>query len=152
MKKILLLFFLTIYSSAFASTQIFCRARYLSEIYHPPVPPEYYYGSEIGSIPIAGTGSDGYYEKVWSNTFSLNLNFFSGYELNEYFNDNSFNDNSIVALVKWTNGGRSFITIESWTTGLKNITEDELKFTSTGERIYNITGYDDDGRYWEINI
>jgi hypothetical protein len=150
LKYITGILFLILSTNIYAGTEIFCKARYLYQIYHPPVPPAYYEGNIIGRIPIAGTGQDAYYENVWSNTYTLNVKFFSGYELNEYYNQNSYNDNAIIAIVSWDDGGYSVITIENWVTNLKSITEEEIKYSSNGERISSMIGYDKEGRYWEF--
>jgi len=142
--KIILIITLLIFCNySFAMTEILCKARYFYQRYNEPV---YYEGSTIGKIPIR----KGYYENVWSNTYTLNVKFFSGFELNEYYNQQSFNNNSIVALVSWNNGGHSLIIIKDWTTNLKYMTEKEVKYTSEGEKINLITGYDLENRFWEF--
>jgi len=55
-----------------------------------------------------------------------------------------------VALVSWNNGGHSLIIIKDWTTNLKYMTEKEVKYTSEGEKINLITGYDLENRFWEF--
>jgi len=78
--KIILIITLLIFCNySFAMTEILCKARYFYQRYNEPV---YYEGSTIGKIPIR----KGYYENVWSNTYTLNVKFFSGFELNEYYN------------------------------------------------------------------
>jgi len=126
-------------------TEFLCKARYYYQKYNEPV---YYEGNTVGKVLIR----NGYYEKVWSNTYTLNVKFFSGFELNEYFNKQSFNANSIVALVSWDNGGHSLIIIKDWTTNLKYMTEREVKYTSKGEKIDLITGYDLENRFWEFYL
>ena len=143
LRKILLIIFLLYCYDSFAYTEILCRARYLYQRYNEPV---YYKGSTIGNVLIR----NGSYENVWSNTYNLNVKFFSGFELNESLNKQAFQDNSIIALVNWDNGGRSLIIIETWTTKLKYLTEIEIKYNSDGVRISYITGYDTENRFWEF--
>lgn len=153
MKKIKLIILLMILLSStkgYAETEIVCNARYLYEIYHKPVPPAYHNSKTLGSVPIAGTGRNGYYEKVWSKTYNLKVNFFSGYEINNYTKKKNFNDNSIIAVVRWDNGNFSVITLENRKTNLKSITEDEIKFNYKGERNSSVTGYDNKGNYWKF--
>lgn len=149
-KNILLIISLLTSTLAFSGTEILCKVRYFHKIYHPPVPPFYYEGSEIGKVPILETGRAGYYEDVWSSTYTLKVKFFSGYELNQHYNNSFFNDNAIVALVTWGNGGYTFIVIKGWFTKLEVMTEDEIKFNTKGERISYMTGYDNESRFWEF--
>ena len=144
LKQIICTFIVLININAYAGTEIFCNVRYLSVVYHEP---SYYEGGTIGRVPIAGSE---YSEKVWSNTYKINVKFFSGYELNEHFNNDSFNDNAIVALVNWENGGYTYIIIKGWRTNLKYMTEDEIKYNTEGERITYMTGYDNEERNWEF--
>jgi hypothetical protein len=134
----------------FAATQILCKARYLYKVYHPATPPSYYEGKITGKIPIPGTGTDAYYEKKWSNNYTLNIMFFSGYELNELLNEDAFNDNSIIAAIEWNNGGYSTIIIKGYKTDLKSMTIKGIKYDKDGEIISKMTGYDEEGRFWEI--
>jgi len=134
-----------------AAVEIFCSARYQYEIYHPEEPPAYYEGPTIGKVPIAGTGRKAYYEKVWSNSYSLNIQFYSGYELNEYYGKSRYKETSIIAFVNWPNGGSAFIIISRWTTNLKYITEKEIKYASNGDRLHNLSGYDNKNRLWQIS-
>jgi hypothetical protein len=146
-----LLFFVSFFIAAGECT-ITCKARYLHRVFHPPVPPAYTESKTLGRFPLAGTGSDGYYENVWSNTYILNVQFYSGLEFKAssvlYSN---FEDNAIVALVKWNDGGSSLIVIENWTTKLKTINQKEVMYDDkTGKKIPKITGYDKEGRFWEF--
>jgi hypothetical protein len=154
MKKNLLLIFLLILSvQIFGECKLTCSIRYIKKIYHPPVPIAYYEGSLVGRQPLFGSGRDGYYENVWSNTYTINVKFYSGYELNELYGQTGLDDNSIVAMVNWNNGGTSFILINKWVTKLKYINEKEIKYdNATEERITKMDGYDKDGIYWEINL
>ena len=147
---ITLVFFILNLFIVSAGVEIFCQTRYLYQVYHPPVEPQYWEGSVLGRVPIAGTGRDGYYEDVWSSLYSINVNFFSGFEVNEYYNSIQYDNNAIIAVVKWQNGGRSVVEIENWYTNQKYLTEDEIKYSSNGQRIYEMNGFDKEGRYWEF--
>ncbi len=135
---------------ALASTVITCRVRYQQEVYVPPKPPAYYRGNIIGSVPIPGSGRDGYYKQEWSNTFTIDVKFFSGYELNEHYNRRLYDDKSIIARVNRRSGGYSEIVIKGWFTNLKYLTEEEIRYNSRGQRISYMTGYDKEGRLWEF--
>lgn len=129
---------------------ISCQARYIYEIYHEPTPPAYFYGP-LGGVTFAGTGTDGYYEKKWSNWYTLNIEFYSGYELDEASGYNNFNDNSIIAIMNWRDGGHSVITLEKWYTQMKYITKEEVMYdNNSGQRISVLNGYDKKKYYWEI--
>ncbi|GEM_PF-2149557 len=99
MKAIVFIILLLTTLSGSASAEIFCKTRYFHKICLPAVPPSYYEGQIIGRHPIAGTGRDAYYETVWSNTYSVKVIFYSGYELNQQINRSYFNENAIVAKV-----------------------------------------------------
>jgi len=152
MRKLLFLIYLILVTlQSFGECTICCKIRYLSNIYHPAVSESYYEGSIVGRVPIAGTGSAAYYQKAWSNTYTMNIKFYSGYELNEKYGNSGLDDKSIVAMINWSNGGTSFVLINKWTSTLKYINEKEVKYyNATGESIPKIDGYDKDGRYWEI--
>lgn len=149
-RNIVLTILLLTSTLAFSGTEFVCKVRYFHKIYHPAVAPATGYGSEIGTYTIPGTGSDAWYEDVWSNTYTLKVKFFSGYELNDHYNNSAFNDNAIVALVTWDNGGYTFIVIKGWTTSLQVMTEAEVKYNTKGERISYMTGYDNEKRFWEF--
>jgi hypothetical protein len=154
MKKYLLLIFLLILSvHVFGECTLLCSIRYVKKVYHPPITDSYVEGNIIGRQQLFGSGRDSYYENVWSPTYTINLKFYSGYELNELYGQTGLDDKSIVAMVKWDNGGTSFIIINKWVTGMRYINEKEIKFNNaTGERIAKIDGYDKDGAYWEIYL
>jgi|JI10StandDraft_1071094.scaffolds.fasta_scaffold1016466_1 hypothetical protein len=152
MKTLILTLGLILSISAKAAVEIFCSARYQYQIYHPEEPPAYYEGPTIGKVPIAGTGRKAYYETVWSNTYSFNISFYSGYELNEYYGKTAYNANSIIAFINWPSGGTEFVIIKDWYTSLKYMTENEIKYTTTGERIYDLIGYDSENRLWQISM
>jgi hypothetical protein len=156
MKKYLLFIFLLIPSiHVFGECTILCSIRYVKKVYHPPIPISYYESQTTGRVPLFGTGRDAYYESVWSNTYSINVKFYSGYELNEIYGQTGLDDNSIVAMVNWDNGGTSFILINKnkWVTKLKYVNEKEIRYdNATGERNVKMEGYDKDGIYWEINL
>lgn len=154
MRKLLYLFimiFVLISNKFYSMAEITCVARYQYQVYHPPVAPSYYQGSRIGQVPIAGTGQDGYYENKWSNTYNLRVKFYSGYELNQRLNTYG-DDNLIFAVVFWDNGGSTIIAIEDWETELKTMTENEIRYTLDGDKITQMSGYDDEGRYWEFYL
>lgn len=157
MKKYLLFFFLLLIPTihVFGECTLLCSIRYVKKVYHPPIADSYVEGSIIGRVQISGTGREGYYENTWSNTYTINVKFYSGFELNELYGQTGLDDNSIVAMVNWDNGGTSFILINKnkWITKLKYVNEKEIKYdNATGERIPKMDGYDKDGIYWEINL
>jgi hypothetical protein len=145
MKKLILVFiFVSCISYVFAGCKINCNAHYLAKVYHPPT---YYEGSTIGRILLTA----GYYEDVWSETYHLTINFYSGYEINEEVNKEGYSNNSIYALINWNNGGHTLITIQKWTTNLKYITKEEVEYDNAiGTKISKLTGYDFENRYWEL--
>jgi hypothetical protein len=154
MKKYLFFIFLFISSiQIFGECTLLCNIRYFKRVYHPPIPDSYVETKTLGRQKIFGTGKEGYYENTWSNTYTINVKFYSGYELNELYEQSGLDNNSIVAMVNWDNGGTSIILINKWITKLKYIDEKEIKYNNaTGERITKIDGYDKDGIYWEINL
>lgn len=152
MKTLIFTICLILSISSKGAVEIYCSARYQYEVYHPAVPPSYYEGPTIGKVPIAGTGRNAYYEKVWSNTYTFNISFFSGYELNEYYGKTAYNANSIIAFINWPGGGTEFVIIKGWYTTLKYMTENEMKYSGTGEPIYSYAGYDSQNRLWKISL
>lgn len=150
MRNLYVLIFVLFSNLLVGGTEIHCKTRYYYKKYHKPIPPAYSETQTLGRHPIAGTGRKGYYENKWSNTYSLNVKFYSGYELNKFYNSSSYNNNSIVAIVSWTNGGQSFIVMKRWFTNLKVMTENEIKFNTNGERVRKMTGYDSKNRLWEF--
>jgi hypothetical protein len=84
--------------------------------------------------------------------YYLDIMFFTGFELNDYSNKSNFDDNSIIGIVNWDNGGHSVIVIDEWVTDQKILDEKELKFTSNGRKISKMKGYDSEGRYWDIEF
>lgn len=153
MKSILLLLVFIIASLnnyIYGFVEIPCTGRYQYQVYHPAIPPSYFQGSRIGQVPIAGTGQAAYYETKWSNNYSLTIKFFSGYEINNLYGSTLFNDNLIIGLVSWSNGGYSLITIDDWETELKTITKEEILFDTEGNRIHQMEGHDDEGRLWNL--
>lgn len=151
MKRVIItIAFLSILCNVYSACIIACKARYRYEVYHPPVSPSSFEGP-LGSVTLVGTGADGYYEKKWSNTYYLNIWFFSGFELNESSHQKTFSNNSIIAIVDWSNGGHSVITLDYWTTNMQYISEDEVTINSrTGDRISKVSGYDKEKQFWEI--
>src|SRR4051812_46343851 len=118
-RSLLLISFLLLSILTHAECTILCRVKYYHKIYHEATPNATMKTETLGTQPIFGTGRDAYYEDVWSNTYTLNVSFYSGYE----FNDTRFEINDIIAIVKWNGGGYSTIKIEGWSTDTKYITE-----------------------------
>ena len=145
MKKTILIFILfACIHHVFAGCTITCRAHYLTKVYHPPT---YYKGDILGQMIL----TEGYSEDVWSNTYTLNINFFSGFELNESIEQEKFTNNSIYAFINWENGGHTLIEIQKWKTNLQHITEEEVEYdNATGVKISKLTGNDFENRYWEL--
>jgi len=152
-KKLVVIFLLLFFNSGvggvFASVLIPCQVRYQSV-----VRPSVVLGNTVtsmGNSPIV-VENGGYIHNAWSNLYSVDVVFFSGKEFNEAANSFIYNENSIIGLIKWDNGGYSRIVISDWVTNLHYITEREVKYSSNGFRIYVVTGYDEDRRKWELSF
>ena len=122
MKKIFLLLFLPLlYTNTFAECVIRCMVRYQ---YEQEVQTEQMQGKYFSSLPIVTSGG-----LVWSQYYTTDITFYSGYEYGGYFSENS-----IIAVVKRKNGGESVIKINKWKTQLKNITQEEVNYdNATGK-------------------
>lgn len=125
-------------SNLFASIVIKCNVRYQSTEYREPT---YYEGTIIGKQTI----TSGYYENVWSSYYLMDVMFYSGEEANKILGKYAFNSNSIVAIIKWSNGGSSIITIRQ-TTQSKTLSSIDF------ENIYKLDGIDSEQRRWEIKF
>ena len=125
----------------YSECTIICRGRYahLKTYIQPPVS-GYYYGSEIGLNPLYGGGGYTYTSWNWSNTYNLKVTFLSGYEANVS------NGNSIIAIVYWSNGGHSIISITNKNTNSEIITEEEMMNESV-----ILEGTEND-RKWELYL
>lgn len=145
-----LIFILFTFYNSYSAEKITCTARYSYEVYHEPQPDKIVSSGMLGSRTRYGTGTDGYYEKVWSNTYTLNIVFASGQELNEALNTDVYKNQSIIAIVEWNNGGVSIIEINEWTTH-KEITKESF-YDQYGNKIQKMTGYDQKGRFWQIYL
>ena len=145
--KIFLFFYLFLFSVPYVNSQVKlnCYAQYQYEIYHPEKPATYYQGSYIGNSMIT-QGKPGYYETKWSDLYQLEISFFSGEMLNEYYDTNRYNSDGIFAIVKWNNGGVSFISINNYTINSKEIIESSFQSGTI------LKGKDQDNRNWEIAI
>lgn len=86
----------------------------------------------------------------WSNTYTVNVIFYSGYEANQvgYY----YPENAIIALIPWANGGYSVIQIQHWGTQLEVMTEKEVSYDTYGNKIDDITGIDAHGVQWAIQL
>ena len=120
-----------------------CYARYKYQVYHPGKPATYYEGSYIGR-QIISPAEDAYYETVWSKNYNLHVSFYSGEYLKEISSNYSFNDDEIIAIIEWRDGGVSFIRVNNYISKNK-----EISVMSKGIKL---TGYDQDERYWIITI
>ena len=119
------------------------------------------YQKTVASSPLVGYSASGdpifvekrsNVEKVWSDTYSVDVYFFSGKELNERINSSSYSENSIIAVIIWSDETASYITISRWITDLDYITENEVKYNSEGGRIYSMNGYDSGRTLWELSF
>ncbi len=117
------------------------------------------YQKTVASSPLVGYSGNGdpifvsrslSVSKVWSNTYSVDVYFFSGKEMNKNTNYLSYKENSIIALIKWSDEKITCITISQWVTNLDYITENEVKYNSQGGRIHRMEGYDSDRTLLEI--
>ena len=143
-----------------ASCTINCSFRYLYRVSvrQHDINVGTYSGSEIGTTTLFAPGGglvygNNQYQNVWTNTYTGNVIFCTGYELNEELGSYTYNDNSIIAIVKWNNGGVSVVTILNWSTKLKYLTEEELLIdNNTGESISGMNGNEKNTRYWEFNF
>jgi hypothetical protein len=140
------IFFLFLASSFRALTQIsvIAVAQYQYSVYHKGTPPTYYEGRYLGKSLIS-QGQDAYYEDKWSDVYTLTVSVFTGEYINELLNNNSYENNTILCLIKWDSGGVSFIKVNNYTYPNKLITEEGL-----GK--IKLTGYDKKNNYWEIDI
>ena len=160
MKNFLLCLTNLIIIKSFSICVINCNVRYLYRVYHQnDVSVGTYYGSEIGSNTIyAPPAASLYqnnktYEDIWSKTYSINVTFLSGYEANESLGESAYNEHSIIAVIKWSNGGSSCIILSKWVTNMKYINEQEVMYSNaTSELIKDIYGKDKKDVWWEINF
>ena len=107
-----------------------------------------------GSLPELAivTQGQGYY---WheSERYRLDIHFYSGYELNKGTGQQMFNDNAIIAVVAWSDGGYSTIVLSNVITHLKYERVDDILYDdNTGLRNYSYEGKDLDGRIWHISL
>ncbi len=140
MKKSILIISLFLFSfSSFAVCTIRCNVRY-----YPVATHESYFSSKTtGRMPVySGYGDD------WSDTYTVDVSFYSGYELG----DERFDDNAIIAVIRWNNGGYSTIKIKGWTTKLKYMTREEALYDSHGNPIKSENGYDTKNILWYIEF
>ena len=86
----------------------------------------------------------------WSNTYTVNVIFYSGSEANQlgYY----YSENAIIALIRWSDGGYTVIQIQRWTTQLEVITEQELSYDTYGNKIEDISGIDTHETQWAIHL
>ena len=161
MKKLVLLFVLIfVQFNSFAKCVITCDVRYLKRVYYDQsTNVGNYYGDQVGSntiyAPPGGLlyGNNKGYEDVWSKTYTTNVTFFSGYEANEFIGSQTYNDHSIIAIIKWDNGGSSCIVINKWITNMKYIDAKEVMYyNTTGEKIEVVYGQDAKDFWWEIEF
>src|SRR6201999_1803233 len=129
-KLFLLTAFVVITTVAYSACQVSCQFRYLYRKYNQYQSSGTYSGDQIGTTTLFGGGGvsvygNSNYENVWTNTYSGDVVFRSGYELNEALGREQFNNNSIVAQIKWSNGGYSIVVLLKWTTNMKYLTEQE---------------------------
>jgi hypothetical protein len=152
MKKLLLSIIALLFSvTAFADCIITCHARYAVLKYDGTHLDEIQTPSKFGELGVVTQGQGYYYE--WSNTYLLNIHFYSGYELNHGTGRTLFNDNAIIAVVSWSDGGYSTIVIDKWTTQLQYETEQDILYDdATGLRNQSYDGKDLDGRIWHIEL
>jgi hypothetical protein len=143
MKKItIFLVFIFLDLLVFSGEELPCRFRYSYKV--NSINKGSYSGSVIGSgnIYVPQSASS---ETVWSTTYSANIYFFAGTELNNQNNNSIADVRSIYAFVKWSNGGISCVKINNVTIYSENFTKSDIN-TST------LTGYDNDGRYFEFYL
>ncbi|HUW06403.1 MAG TPA: hypothetical protein VMW01_09080 [Williamwhitmania sp.] len=133
-----------------ASVVIQCSARYQSEVVDKN-PVGYCETPIFGRTPIFVSHS-GSKKMVWSDYYSVEIVFFSGKEFNEGVNSVVYNENSIIAVIKWSNGGYTSITISDLVTNLDYMTDNEIKFNPDGSRRYYLQGYDSDRHLWELSF
>jgi hypothetical protein len=89
----------------------------------------------------------------WSETQPVYVHFYSGYELNKGTGESLFNDNSVIAVVEWTDGKYSTVVIKGWTTNSFHITEQDVLYDdATGLQIPYYKGKDLDGKLWYIEL
>lgn len=145
LKQISFLLLLTVFihQRGFSQFKPVCRVQYKYEIYHPGKPATYYEGSRIGRQMVS-PAQEAYYETAWSKNYTLYVSFYSGEYLKEISSKYSFNDNEIIAIIEWKDGGASVIRVNNYTSKYK-----EIISLSKG---IQLTGYDQNERYWVITI
>ena len=136
-------FFIIQVKQCLGQQKILCQAQYKYQIYHPGKQATYYEGSRTGRQMIT-PAVDPYYETAYSTRYNLYISFYSGEYLNDLTNSYKYNDNNIISIIEWKNGGASVIKVDNYTTNVKEITNLTKGIT--------LTGYDQEQRYWEITI
>jgi len=158
MKKNVLVFLLMVgvCFNSFAGCSLYCKVKYYYEVTQQEARvTQQGYSSEGFSAPTyAASGTMPYANSkyVESDIYTVTVNFYSGFELNEYYGKYYYKNNSIIAIINWDNGGSSFILINDWITNLKYVNENEIKYNENGQRIYNMYGSDNNNIFWSIYI
>ncbi len=159
----LIVLFLLLINDCFASCVIKCDVKYVivQNNLPPPTTIQSYnvgtvdgvqlnvFSSPAPQLPLNAmiNGATSY---SWSNTYSVNVIFYSGSEaIAAGYN---YPANAIIALIPWANGGYSVIQIHNYSTQLEVMTEKEISYDSSGDKIKDITGLDADGRGWAIHF
>lgn len=126
--------------TSFAECVITCTAKYWEE------------SKTETTIGASGMALYNEIPAQWSNSYTVNIYFYSGYECNQALGYEAYNNHSIIGIIKWDNGGASVITIKGWTTNLQEMTEDEVRYDTFGNTISSMKGYDTHGTLWEIDL
>ena len=141
--KIIVIYLLLLFPcETYSQLNKITQGKYIYEVYHEGEAATYFEGRYIGRRELTAA-TPSYYEKVWSKLYWLHVSFYSGIQSNKKFGKESFEDNQIICIVHWDNGGKSFIEIENYTINVEQITEESISGLT-------LEGYDRDGRYWEL--
>lgn len=137
MKKVVFLFTVLLFPIyVIAGCKKVCTAKYFMPG-HDEVKD---YGSGGYSAPVINTVYDS-----WSTAYHVTGFFYSGQELNDFYNSYDFHPYDIVCIIYWSNGGLSVITLFE-TTSSDKLSSSELNNYS------EVEGIDKHGTKWRIEF
>ena len=144
MKVVLLTlsFLIIVGFSSIGQLDTIVQGKYQYDVYHEPEPATYFEGRYIGKRELAAA-QPGYTEQVWSPEYWLDVSFYSGRELYEKFGRQDFEDNKIICIVFWSNGGNSEVEVENYVINTK-----EIRYENIEGLI--LEGHDREGRFWKL--
>jgi hypothetical protein len=153
--KILITLFLCVIISqlAFSFESLQCKAQYLQKIYHPGSPPKVVgqTGGKKFNVNLYDNGTSAYYSYEWTPLYTLEIVFATGSEVNIALNKN-YNETAIIGIVKWSNGGLSFVKLSSYILNELVLTNENFSIPLLQQSVNLVKGIDEEGREWEINL